>query len=94
MKLRGVDADVADLLDAVGELHVDRVAVDDAHHRALDGSGRHGACRQERQEQQQEMPAPAQHADTVSPRVDECQESETVVVGSERGESYWTRNMA
>ena len=53
-----------------------------------------GACRQERQEQQQEMPAPAQHADTVSPRVDECQESETVVVGSERGESYWTRNMA
>src|SRR5439155_4391826 len=30
MDLRCVDADVADLLDAIGELHVDRVAVDDA----------------------------------------------------------------
>jgi hypothetical protein len=84
VNLGGVDADVADLLHAVGELHVDRVAVDDADHRALDRAGRHGAASEKRQKQQREMPPPERHAATVSPGVGECQDLETVVAGSVR----------
>ena len=46
MDLRGIDADVADLLDPIGKLNVDRVAVDDADHRALDGAGARSAGRE------------------------------------------------
>jgi len=79
--LRRVDADVADLLDAIGELHVDRVAVDDADDRAFDRTGRRGARREDQQKQNEKMGSAKRHADTVSPRVDECQELETVVAG-------------
>src|SRR5437016_3089344 len=48
--LRRIDADVADLLDAIDKPNVDGVAVDDADHRALDGVGACSADREERQE--------------------------------------------
>src|SRR5438445_689912 len=50
MDLRRIDADVADLLDAIDKPNVDGVAVDDADHRALDGVGACSADREERQE--------------------------------------------
>src|SRR5437899_12685964 len=50
MDLPRIDADVADLLDAIDKLNVDGVAVDDADHRALDGVGACSADREERQE--------------------------------------------
>jgi hypothetical protein len=84
MDLRSVDADVADLLDAVGELHLDRVAVDDAHHRALGHECRRGAGQEKRQEQHEKMQPPQRHAATVSSAVGECQDLETVVAGSLR----------
>jgi hypothetical protein len=74
MDLRRVDADVADLLDPIAEPDKDRVAVDDADDRAFDRTGRRGARGEDQQERNEKMSSAERHADTVSPRVDGCQE--------------------
>src|SRR5439155_128440 len=76
MDFRRVHADVADLLHALTDLYVDRVAVDDPHDGPLEWSGRRG-WRREEQKGQQEQRA-QQHAVTVSPTLPRCQQMETL----------------
>src|SRR5207249_1627655 len=73
---RGVHADVADLLDALTDLYVDRVAIHDPDDSPLEWSGRRG-WRREEQEGQQAQRA-RQHAVTVSPTLPRCQQMETL----------------
>ena len=76
--LRRVDADVADLLDALAKPHVDGVAVHDAHDDAFGplALGCRGKKKREKWEKET-PPPPARHAATVSFRVSGCQELDT-----------------
>ena len=67
MHFRGVDADVPDLLDAIADADVDRVAVDDTHDRAFERASRSDGSGEEDDETGSEhASARAQHALTVS----------------------------
>src|SRR5439155_26018775 len=77
--LGGVDADVADLLHADADPHVDRVAVDDAHDGALHWGGcRPRGERSDEREQPTAERADDPHALTVSPPASGCQPLDTL----------------
>src|SRR5438552_1156003 len=79
MDLGRVDADVADLLDAGADPHVDRVAVDDAHDGAFHWSGyRPRGERSDEREQPTAERADNRHALTVSPPASGCQSLDTL----------------
>jgi hypothetical protein len=63
-----VHADVANLLDALGEPDVDRVAVHDAHHRAFERCLRRDGDGKEQDEDGDEPARSASHGSTLSRR--------------------------
>jgi len=75
----GVDADVADLLDAGADPHVDRVTVDDADDGTLHWGGRRPRGeRSDEREQPTAERADGPHALTVSPPASGCQPLDTL----------------
>ncbi|PYM30941.1 MAG: hypothetical protein DME15_19175 [Candidatus Rokuibacteriota bacterium] len=78
MDLWRVHPDIADLFEAIGDPHVDGVAVHDADDRGREApERRRGRQSQEERQERQKQPADERHAPTVSPPAADCQTLET-----------------
>ena len=78
VQLRRVDADVANLLDAIGQPNVNRVAVDDPDDETLERRRRLGPGRSGGEQQRDEQRERPRHAPTLSRRRIVCQRTDTV----------------